>query len=117
MMTQIQPSASLWSFGLLGKSTGYEGIQDSLGFWIARRGFRIPGMLSVDSGFQSLVGFGIPFGVFRNQKLNIPDNTSTNIPDSEFPKQNFPDSGIRIPLHGAKGIPPVQSTRKFKTTV
>ena len=74
-------------------------------------------MLSVDSGFQSLVAFGIPFGVFRNQKPNIPDNTSTNIPDSEFLKQNFPDFGIRIPLHGAKGIPPVQSTRKFKTTV
>ena len=71
----------------------------------------------MDSEFQSLVGFGIPFGVFRNQKPNIPDNTSTIIPDSEFPKQNFPDSGIRIPLHGAKGIPPVQSTRKFKTTV
>ena len=48
-----------------------------------------------------------PFDVFRNQKPNIPDTTSTNIPDS----------GIRIPLHGVKGIAPVLSTRKFKTTV
>ena len=51
------------------------------------------------------------------QKPNIPDTTSKNIPDSEFPKQNYPDSRKRIALHGAKGIPPVLSTRKFKTTV
>ena len=56
----------------------------------------------MDSEFQSLVGFGIPFGVFRNQKPNIPDNTSTIIPDSEFAKQNFPDSGIRIPYMGRR---------------
>ena len=39
----------------------------------------------LDSGFQSLVGFRIP-------KPRIPDSTS----------KKFLDSGIRIPLHGAK---------------
>ena len=36
----------------------YKGIQDSIGFWIPRRGFRIPG-----TGFQALsaeLGFWIP---------------------------------------------------------
>ena len=52
-------------------------------------GFRIPDTLSVDSGFQSLVGFGIPFGVFRNQVQisripNFPSKTS-RIPEYVFP--------------------------------
>ena len=45
----------------------YKGIQDSLGFWIPRHGFRIPGtgfrilcQWKLDFGFQSLVGFRIP---------------------------------------------------------
>ena len=54
---------------------------------------QIPGTLPVDSGFQSLVGFGIPFRVFRNQKPNIPDDTSTKI--SRIP--NFPSKTSRIP--------------------
>ena len=40
------------------------GIQDSLGFWIPRHGFRIPGTgfqipckWNLDSGFQTLAGF------------------------------------------------------------
>ena len=40
---------------------------------------------SLNSRFQSLVGFRIP-------KPRIPDST----------RKIFPDSGIRIPLHGAK---------------
>ena len=40
-----------------------------------------------DSGFHSLVGFRIPWAVFRNPKPRIPDSTS----------ENFPHSGIRIP--------------------
>ena len=56
-------------------------IQDGLGFLIPRRGFRIPGTL-----FQCLsVGFWIPI------VSGIPDSTTII----------FPDSGIRIPLHGA----------------
>ena len=46
----------------------------------------------LDSGFQSLVGFWILSAVFRISKPRIPDSTS----------KKFLDSGIRIPLHGAK---------------
>ena len=57
-----------------------KGIQDSLGFLIPRRGFRIP-----STGFQSLsVEFGIPI-VSR-----IPDSTRKSFPDD-------PEPGIRIP--------------------
>ena len=62
-----------------------KGIQDSLGFCIPCRGFRIPA-----TGFQSLVGFRIPWAVFWIPKPRIPDSTS----------KNCTDSGIRIPLHG-----------------
>ena len=46
---------------------------------------------NLDSGFQSLVGFQIPWTVFRIPKARILDSTS----------KNFPHSGIGIPLHGA----------------
>ena len=46
----------------------------------------------LDSGFQSLVGFRILSAGFRIPKPRIPDSTS----------KKFLDSGIRIPLHGAK---------------
>ena len=64
-----------------------KGIQDSLGFWIPCRGFRIP-----VTGFQSLVGFRILWAVFWIPKPRIPDSTS----------KNCTDSGIRIPLHGLR---------------
>ena len=55
-----------------------KGFQDSLGFWIQCRGFRIPG-----TGFQSssvelgilipiILGFQIPWAVFRIPKPRIP---------------------------------------------
>ena len=47
---------------------------------------------NLDSGFQSLVGFRIPSAGFRIPKPRIPDSTS----------KKFLDSGIRIPLHGAR---------------
>ena len=55
----------------------FKGIQDSLGFWIPRHGFRK--FLSVELGFwiQSLVGSRILRAV-----LQIPDFTSKNLPDS-----------------------------------
>ena len=64
----------------------YKGIPDSFGFWIPRRGFRIPG-----TGFQSLPverGFWIPIA------SGIPDSMSCT-PDSKthgsrFSKQTFP---------------------------
>ena len=46
----------------------------------------------LDSGFPSLVGFRILWAVFWVPKPRIPDSTS----------KNFTDSGIRIPLHGAR---------------
>ena len=73
----------------------YKGIQDSLGSWIPRRGFRIPGTgfrtfetWNVDSGIQWVVGFRIPWVVFRTPKPRISDPTS----------KNFSTSGVRIPL-------------------
>ena len=49
---------------------------------------------NLDSGFQRLVGFRIPWGVFRIQSLafRIP---KPSIPDST--SKCFPDSGIRFP--------------------
>ena len=46
----------------------------------------------LDSGFQSLVGFRILSAGFRIPKPRIPDSRS----------EKFLDSGIPIPLHGAK---------------
>ena len=46
----------------------------------------------LDAGFLSLVGFRIPSAGFRIPNTRIPDSTS----------KKFLDSGIRIPLHGAK---------------
>ena len=75
-----------------------KGIQDTFRFWIPRRGFQIPGtrfwILSqwdLDSGFQSLKGFRIPWVVFRIPKSGIPDSSG----------KNFPDCGISFSLHEA----------------
>ena len=69
----------------------------SLIVWIPRHGFRISGTgfriichWNLDTGFQSLVRLRIPYAVFRNPKPRIPNST----------RKNFPDSEIRIPLHG-----------------
>ena len=48
-----------------------EGIQDSLGVWTPRRGFRILFQWKLDSGLQSLVGF-------QNSKCWILDSTGKN---------------------------------------
>ena len=67
-----------------------KGIQDSLGFWIPRHGFRIPG-----TGFQSLSvepGFWIPIASGVADSLScIPDAKAR---DSGFHMQIF--SGFRI---------------------
>ena len=79
-------------------------IQDSLGFSIPHRVFRIPSTwfqsLSVefDSGFKSLVGFRIP-------KFTIPDSTIkiSWIPDSKFPQAKiFGNTDYHI--WGANGL-------------
>ena len=48
------------NFNFCTKLRRCEGIQDSLGFWIRRCGFRILFQWKLDSGLQSLVGFQIP---------------------------------------------------------
>ena len=48
------------------------------------------GFRNLDSCFQSLVGFWIPWAVFRIPKPGILDSTSTIFPDFEFYKQKFP---------------------------
>ena len=57
-----------------------EKLQDSLGFWILRRRFRIP-------------------------KPKISDFISKSFQDPNSTRKNVPDSGIRIPLYGAKPMP------------
>ena len=67
-------------------------IQDSLALWIPHLRLRIPSTgfrpLLVDLGFwfQSLVGFRIPYALFRIPKPAIPDFTSKNFPDPRIPK-------------------------------
>ena len=68
------------------------------GFHAVDSGFRVPDsclfLWNLDSGFQSfVVGFRIPCVVFRIPKPMIQDSAS----------KIFPDSGIQMPLHGAKG--------------
>jgi len=107
--TEIKPggdfltaSAKGWGWGKEKiderSKTSFKGIQDRLWFWIPRQGFSGFQVLdsslcqrNLDSGFQSLVGFRILWDVFHIPKPKIPDSTSPN----------FPDSGIRFPLHGA----------------
>ena len=66
-----------------------KGIQDSLGFWIPRRGFRISGIgshyFSVQFGFWIPIVSGIPDSLSR-----ILDSKAQ---DSEFQKQKI----FRIP--------------------
>ena len=64
-----------------------DGIQDSLGFWIRRCGFRILFQWKLDSGLQSLVGFQIP-------KCWILDSTGKNLKNHWNPyskSKNFPE--------------------------
>ena len=59
--------------------------------WIPDSRYWILYRWNLDSGFQSLVGFRIPWAVFRIPKSRIPDSTT----------KVFSNSGMRIPLHGA----------------
>ena len=75
-----------------------KGIQVSLGFWIPRHRFQIPGprfrilcQWNLDSGFQSLVGFRIHWAVFRILKPRFAHSTRkiSRIPDSGFPYRGW----------------------------
>ena len=73
-----------------------KGIQDSLGFWMSRRGFRIPGTgsqpLSVELRFWIAIVSGIPDSLSRIPipKPRIPDSIGKIFLDSRFHKQKFP---------------------------
>ena len=95
-----------------------EGIQNNLGFWIPRRGFRILGpgfrilcQWNLDSEFQALVGFRILWTVFWIPKPRIPDAAAKifRIPDPT--SKNVSDSGIRFLLYGANTSWEIQPKR------
>ena len=57
---------------------------------------------NLDSGFQSFVGFRIPWGIFPIPKPRMPD----------FTGKNFLDSGIRVLYHRAKNTSPYTEERR-----
>ena len=65
------------------------------GFYAVDSGFQVRDssccQWNLGSEFQSLVGFRIPWAVFRIPKPRILDST----------RKNLPDSRTRIPLHGS----------------
>ena len=87
---------------------------DSLGFWVPNRGFRIPGsgfwilcQWHLDSSFQSLVGFRIPWAVFQIPKPRIADfltlgdefsNFAARVTDDTHPWKAFRDCQLGTPL-------------------
>ena len=96
-MLKNVPCAWLIIYPVMTSFAPCKGIQDSLGFWIRRSGFRIPGngfrTFSFKFGFRISIVSGIPrlpWAVVRIPKPRIQDSTS----------KNFLDSGIRTPLHG-----------------
>ena len=81
----------------------------SLGFWIPRHGFRIlttgfeiffSGPWIPDSNCSWDSGFIQLYSGFQGSGFLIPQTKFSKILDSTG--KNFRDSGIRIPLHGAK---------------
>ena len=63
-------------------------IQDSIGFWIPRHGFRISvSEIWIPDSNWSLAGSPIPWALYWILKPKIPDFIGKNplIPESEFP--------------------------------
>ena len=86
-------------------------MQDSLGFWIPRRGFR-------NILCQWNLGFQIPIVSRILDSLRCIPDPKPRIPDSGFHKQipefwklKLPDSGIGIPLHGGDKTTGIYKTR------
>ena len=92
-----------------------KGIQDSLEFRIPGTGLQF---LS-DPGFWTpivyLVGFRIPWAVFRIPKPRIPDSISKIFPDFGFQKQKFP--GFRNPNCLTRGESYIELSVKRESTV
>ena len=91
-----------------------KGIQDSLEFLAVDPGFWILCQWNFLSGFQSLVVLRIPWVISRIPEAKFPgfripqakssrtlDSTSKISRIQDSTSKNFPESGIRIPLHGA----------------
>ena len=71
--------------------SGFQILDSSFGQW------------NLDPGFQTLVGFQIPSAVLRIPKSRIPDSRSKKFSRiSDSTSKTFTDSGIRIPLQGAR---------------
>ena len=90
-----------------------KGIQDSLGFWIPRCGFRIPGTwflyLSVEHGFWILIISGIANSLSCNpdSKTEIQKQNFLwfRIPQAKFPGFRNPDSlAWGKPVHDVKWV-------------
>ena len=76
-------------------------IEHSLGSWIPRIGFRIPCQeFDLDSGFQSLAGFRIPWAEFRFPKP-LSGIYKQKFLGFRIAKQYFLDSGVRLTLNEA----------------
>ena len=78
----VRESRAVLDSGIHAEDSGFQVLDSRICQW------------NLDSGFQSLVGFRIPWAVFRIPNPRIPDSISII----------FPDSGIRIPLHGATSL-------------
>ena len=76
VLTHKRESRTVLDCGLHTVDSGFQVLDSSICQW------------NLDSGFQSLVGFRIPWAVVQIPKPRIPDSMS----------KNFPDCGIRIPL-------------------
>ena len=79
--------------------SGFHAVDSGFQYWIPDSC-----QWNLDSGFESLVGFWIPYAVFRIPKPRIPDSTIKISPIPDSTSKNFPDSGIRITLHGLKSL-------------
>ena len=78
-----------------------KGIQDSLGFWVSRCGFRIQVLdpsfcqWNLDSGFPLLSGIPDSLSRIPIPKPRIPESIGKIFKDSRFHKQKFP--GFQTP--------------------
>ena len=80
-----------------GLDSGFHAVDSSpgMGFWMFCQ-------WNWDSGFQSLVGFPDSLSRFHIPKPRIPNFTAKLCKIQDSKRENFADSGIRIPLHVAK---------------
>ena len=83
----VRESKTVLDSGFHAVDFGFQLLDSSLCRW------------NLDSGFQSLVGFRIPWPEFQIPKRRIPDSPTQISPDSEPHKQKYP--GFQNLLHEA----------------